>query len=358
MGKGASAQPNRQGGAVVAKATSTRRPAAFPHRGYPCGWFQVAWSGDVQPGDVIPLRYFGQDLVLFRTGAGHLQVLDGHCLHMGAHLGYGGTVAGEDLVCPYHGWCWNRDGRNTMVPSTGQATSRRRLRSWPTAERNEIVWVWHDALGRSPLWAAPLSLPGIVNGETYRLAPDTRRQFAGIRMRPQYVAENNVDLDHLHLVHRADGPIELLAYCADDWSFRTSVRMTYGFGKPRTRLTPDGPIDVVIDAEIWGLGYQYTHFPPPARATSIQAQTPIDEERCDMFQSVVVYREPGQSGERPEGVAAARVREQLVQIERDIPIWEHLRYLPDAALTRQEAKPLVAVRRWAQRFYPDGASIG
>lgn len=47
---------------------------------------------------------------------------------------------------------------------------------------------------------------------------------------------------------------------------------------------------------------------------------------------------------------SAKVREQLVQIEHDIPIWEHMRYLPNAALTRHEAKPVVALRRWAERF--------
>jgi hypothetical protein len=54
----------------------------------------------------------------------------------------------------------------------------------------------------------------------------------------------------------------------------------------------------------------------------------------------------------------------LVQIERGIPIWEHMKYLPDAALTRSEAKPIVALRRWAERFYvedgqgPKGALAG
>jgi hypothetical protein len=86
---------------------------------------------------------------------------------------------------------------------------------------------------------------------------------------------------------------------------------------------------------------------------SIQAQTPIDEDHCDMFQSVVVFRAEGDAeGDEPRGAAKARVREQLVQIERDIPIWEHMKYLPNAALTRTEAKPVVALRRWAAGFYP------
>ena len=40
--------------------------AAFPHRGHPTGWFQIAWSHEITPGGVRPLRYFGEDLVLYR----------------------------------------------------------------------------------------------------------------------------------------------------------------------------------------------------------------------------------------------------------------------------------------------------
>ena len=118
------------------------------------------------------------------------------------------------------------------------------------------------------------------------------------------------------------------------------------------KIDPDGPITVDVTAEIWGLGFQYTFFPEPDQAVSIQAQTPVDDHHCDMFQSVLVYCEPGvEPSDAPTGKAKARVREQLVQIERDIPIWEHMRYLPNAALTRQEAKPMVAVRRWSAQFY-------
>ena len=328
----------------------SRSGDAFPHLGHPTGWFQVAWSAEVPPAAVRPLRYFSRDLVLIRTESGRPQVLDGHCPHMGAHLGYGGCVEGETVVCPFHGWSWDRSGTNAMVPSEGRPTRRRRLRCWPTAESNGIVWAWHDEAGRDPLWPAPADLPGVTEGERYAVYPDCCRRFPAVRMRPQYVAENNVDLDHLHWVHRAEGPIVLESYQAQEWCFRTAVRITYGYGKERTRLTPDGPIDVVVDAEIWGVGYQMTHFPVPDRSVSIQAQTPIDDDHCDMFQSVVTYRIPGT--DKPEGAAAARVHEQLVQIERDIPIWEHLDYLAQPALTRAEAKPVTALRRWAERFYP------
>lgn len=41
-------------------------PRNFPTR-LPLGWFQVAYSDEIAPGDVKPLKYFGRDLVIFRT---------------------------------------------------------------------------------------------------------------------------------------------------------------------------------------------------------------------------------------------------------------------------------------------------
>jgi hypothetical protein len=214
------------------------------------------------------------------------------------------------------------------------------------------VWVWYDALGRDPLWDGPMDLPGVAAGERYDVYPNCARSWRNIKMKPQYVPENNVDLDHLHWIHGADGPTELLECGPDGRIFRTCSRIIYGYGRESTRLTPDGPIPVDVRAEIWALGFQYTFFPLPDQAVSIQAQTPIDLDRCDMFQTVVVYLESGASpSDHPTGTAAARVREQLVQIERDIPIWEHMQYQPNAALTRREAKPMTALRRWAKQFY-------
>ena len=70
----------------------------------PNGWFAVAWSRELHAGDVRPIHYFGQDMVLFRTRSGQARVLDAFCPHLGAHLGYGGRVMGETVRCPFHGW--------------------------------------------------------------------------------------------------------------------------------------------------------------------------------------------------------------------------------------------------------------
>jgi phenylpropionate dioxygenase-like ring-hydroxylating dioxygenase large terminal subunit len=99
----------------------------------PTGWFQIGWSGEIPSGAVRPMRYFGQDLVAFRTAAGELKVLDAYCRHLGAHLGHGGVVADGCVVCPYHGWEWDGDGNNTRVPYQELPT-----REWQVAHRGAV----------------------------------------------------------------------------------------------------------------------------------------------------------------------------------------------------------------------------
>src|SRR3954447_4119741 len=129
----------------------TVEPLTFAERGlpyevFPTGWFQVGWSGDVAPGVVVPLQFFDADLVLFRTEDGAAAVLDATRRHMGAHLGFGGEVAGSCVRCPYHGWTWGTDGGLVEVPYSAR-TPKVSTRSWPTREVSGIVYVWHDHEG-------------------------------------------------------------------------------------------------------------------------------------------------------------------------------------------------------------------
>ena len=83
----------------------------------PNGWFAVAFSHELREGEVRPLHYFGEDLVLFRTRSGRARVLDAFCPHLGAHLGHGGRVMGESVRCPFHGWSFDgASGSCTQIP--------------------------------------------------------------------------------------------------------------------------------------------------------------------------------------------------------------------------------------------------
>lgn len=82
-------------------------------------------------------------------------MFDAYCEHLGAHLGYGGRVQDDNIVCPFHGWQWNGEGRNVCIPYQDHPNKARRIRTWPVTEANESVFIWHDLEGRDPLYAVP-----------------------------------------------------------------------------------------------------------------------------------------------------------------------------------------------------------
>ncbi len=83
----------------------------YPFPAYANGWFRIAYSNELEAGQVLPLSLLGRELVLYRDEAGEAHVLDAYCRHLGAHLGHGGKVEGEGLRCPFHAWKWNGAGR-------------------------------------------------------------------------------------------------------------------------------------------------------------------------------------------------------------------------------------------------------
>ena len=86
--------------------------------------------------------------MLFRTRSGEARVLDAYCAHLGAHLGEGGRVVGENLRCPFHGWHYDGSGACVKIPyaaDSDRIPKRARVRAWDVVERNRMIFVWHHA---------------------------------------------------------------------------------------------------------------------------------------------------------------------------------------------------------------------
>lgn len=322
----------------------------FPFKVVPTSWFQVDWTDALQIGDVKPLKYFKQDLVLFRTQDGVARMTSAFCPHMGAHLGYGGRVEGNQIVCPYHGWQWDGEsGRNTLVPSEGCASNTPRvLKVWEVRESNGCIFAWHDALNRPPMWEAPAErrherpfLP---------VYPACIYKWEKLRLHPQFIAENTVDLDHLIFVH---GNTILPVIRSEDHmpTFEAEGHIWRNIRKP--------PLQ---NSMMMGLGISFVEFPPdperPHRLPSMlfNNTTPIDDEHSDMFGTVMVEQDQaaeGSEGDVPVGRALKRVQEQLKQAGRDVPIWHNMVYMERPAYSRMEGRLMMQLRRWCQQFYPE-----
>ena len=123
------------------------------------GWFAVANGCEVGR-TPLNVRYFGQDMVLYRGGSGRVVMLDAYCPHMGTKLGSGESSAtsvgahfmeGDNIRCPFHAWRFGPDGRCNHIPyHDGPIPPGARVKSWRVEERYGIVFAWHDPEGLEP----------------------------------------------------------------------------------------------------------------------------------------------------------------------------------------------------------------
>ena len=98
-------------------------------------WMPVAASVEVPPGAARAVRLLGEDLVLFRSPAGELGLLDERCPHRGTSL-RAGCVDEAGIRCAYHGWKFAASGACLEVPGgtdRGPSSSRRRAPTAPTS---------------------------------------------------------------------------------------------------------------------------------------------------------------------------------------------------------------------------------
>jgi nitrite reductase/ring-hydroxylating ferredoxin subunit len=118
---------------------------------YPDAWYVVCLSAELPAGGIVDAVVCGRSLVIFRpksTASGLPTVLDAYCSHNGAHLGHGGSrLVGDCIRCPFHGWCFDSQGRAVSTGVGDKPPPGSDLRSWPVMERNGFVSVWMAASG-------------------------------------------------------------------------------------------------------------------------------------------------------------------------------------------------------------------
>ncbi len=135
-------------------------------------WYFAALSGDLRPGAMARYEILGEPVLLGRTRAGQAFALRDICPHRAAPLSAGRLVkepgGAETVECPYHGWRFGTDGGCTAIPSMvdDQAleVGRIRVRRYPLAESQGLVFVWMagDARGQGQPDQPPPTFPGVI----------------------------------------------------------------------------------------------------------------------------------------------------------------------------------------------------
>ncbi|MCU1283281.1 MAG: ksha1 [bacterium] len=305
---------------------------------WPRGWFRVALGSELRQKEPLAVRLFGRDLVAFRDGRGIAHVLDGVCPHLGAPLG-SGTVVDGCVRCPFHRWAFDGSGRCVSIPFASKIPPRAVVRSWPVAERDGVVFVWHDASGASPDFEIA-SVPEIGAGWS---SPRPFRRH--LRARLIDVKENIVDVAHFPALHRAavmgfEKPPRVLRRWTTDVSFHMDVETEarlFGF-----------PMRSRIRFDLHGPGIEDARVLSPVPLLLRFLTTPIDDGLLDFM--VLAYAPRSRIPFLPWLQAAFFRRRVAREVAQDARIWERKAFQPRPVLSEADG-PIVALRTWLSRFY-------
>ena len=167
-------------------------------------WHPVALSTDVTT-EPQQVRLLGEKIALYRDAEGLVALRD-KCVHRGVALS-GGCIRDGQLMCPYHGWQYDRTGKVAFIPALGPGgsiPSQARVQRHRVQEQHGAVWIaleepvadlqpWPDDDWNDPDWKV------LVVGSWLW-------QTSAGRM-----VENVIDFAHFNFVHTgitelADGP--------------------------------------------------------------------------------------------------------------------------------------------------------
>ena len=109
-------------------------------------WIPAVRSDELPGPDSAPLRLklLGEELIAYRTISGAVGVIQNACPHRGASLFFGRNEE-DGLRCVYHGWKFDVTGACVDMPSEPAESNFKnkvRARSYPTHERNGIIWCY------------------------------------------------------------------------------------------------------------------------------------------------------------------------------------------------------------------------
>lgn len=100
-------------------------------------WYPAAWRHEVER-RLIARTICEKDIVLYRRTEGAIAALEDACWHRLLPLSLG-RLAGDQIVCGYHGLVFNSAGRCTHMPAQKTINPSACVRAYPVAEKHRLV---------------------------------------------------------------------------------------------------------------------------------------------------------------------------------------------------------------------------
>lgn len=232
------------------------------------GWAALGFSSDVAaPGDVRPLTFLGQPLLMTRDREGALRVFFNVCRHRGMILIEEAGNLPRAIRCPYHSWCYELDGRLRTTPHVGGPGTNRhdaiKREELGLLEVRSHVWlgmVFINLDGKAPAFeeyaAEAIARFGEFDRPLYKCG-DEGTFTMEVNANWKLAIENGAEGYHLPWVHPGLASYSRLE---DHYSLDNTASFC---GQGTTVYSPDVKFPKFEGlSEKWGLGAEYPMFLP------------------------------------------------------------------------------------------------
>jgi len=147
------------------------------------------------------VKFWGTSVAVYRDDRGVVHAIENRCAHRQLKLS-AGMVVGDKLVCGYHGWEYDGDGKLAKIPHDlfGHKMPACKLRSYAVRVRYGLIWVFFGAAERASSTSMP-EIPELEGPDAWACVPVDFTWQAHHSM----IIDNVSDFSHAYL-HRRSRP--------------------------------------------------------------------------------------------------------------------------------------------------------
>jgi 3-ketosteroid 9alpha-monooxygenase subunit A len=316
---------------------------------YARGWYVIGNAASVTTTPRM-LQVFGVKLVAYRgEESGDVHVLDAYCPHMGGDLSKG-KVCGNSVVCPFHLWSWGADGVCDDIPYAKKIPEKAVIQSWPTLERNGLIFVWQDPEGNPPIpEQEPEAMADWYSGEW----TDWEMAAIPIESLGRELVDNMADMAHFGPIHYST--VKSFRNTMDSHKF-----VQYMVGGHEI-LVEDGQGLITSVATYEGPAYMTTTMTGtmdghPMKVHLLVSHVPVDMGNFIINFGVMMLKNPAASEAENKAMVEAYTEKNIESFHQDVEVWNN-KCIIDNPLMCDGDGPINLVRKWYSQFMTDIADV-
>ena len=316
---------------------------------YARGWYVIGNAASVTSTPRM-LEVFGVKLVAYRGEENNeVHILDAYCPHMGGDLSKG-KVCGNSVVCPFHLWSWGADGVCDDIPYAKKIPEKAVIKSWPTLEKNGLVFVWQDPEGNQPIpEQEPESMSDWYSGEW----TDWEMAAIPIESLGRELVDNMADMAHFGPIHYST--VKSFRNTMDGHKF-----VQYMVGGHEI-LVEDGQGLITSVATYEGPAYMTTTMTGtmdghPMMVHLLVSHIPVDMGNFVINFGVMMQKDPQASEAENKAMVEAYTEKNIESFQQDVEVWNN-KCIIDNPLMCDGDGPINLVRKWYSQFMTNIAEV-